>query len=590
MIKMKKLFALATAVALVASMMAAMTIAAFATGDNLLVEIDLWNANLDQPSMGNIATDYNPKGLYNPTTGTLQIALNPVSVSGYQSGLGGMRYDTTGKGSYVSATTLSTTTVNIGTKYDGIDRQITVLTCVEIQLPSYLTQQGVEYIPLEMQVPYTPMDSVIGDGYLSSRLRIDWSSATATDLTALQPNTTMSAGEVAPLVLENQGFLVNTDTNTLSEVTRLSVEKVTSGSDYTLASTALAGESFELYRINLTVGSADTTPTGSIFITFPYDNLDSLYRINATGTKTALYGTQEKAGYEIMTRSIGLFAVVGGEKQVTATPVTPQIEAAQTPNQEEELSQETSPEISLDDMQENSLETDTETDTETDIEIDTELPTGVTQNQNSVAVYANSSYWNPDTGEIDDGGTANAALGDGMSRSVTGTTALVEWEGDVCYVTLRLLLQSSTYDAQFWTRTDYNSYEALSYEIVAENTQTDSVDYRFAVADPYQPIRASMYVIPMGRDTVWYIQLDETTASGDTEEFFANSLAEGDLQGEILVENLAQQEGELPQEDDSAEVEQDSVYLQAEFGAIGVVLVTAIAIALGVMWVRGKKA
>ncbi len=78
--------------------------------------------------------------------------------------------------------------------------------------------------------------------------------------------------------------------------------------------------------------------------------------------------------------------------------------------------------------------------------------------QGAYSVYAGSNYWNPDTGEVDDGGTANAALGDGMSRSVTGTSALVEREGDSYYVTIRLLLQSSTYDAQFWTRTDYNSY------------------------------------------------------------------------------------------------------------------------------------
>ncbi len=316
MIKMNKLISLCVAVAL-ATMM---TITGAAAEGNQLVTVDLWNANLDQPSMGNIATDYNPQALYNPESGTLQIALNPVSVSGYQSGLGGMRYDRTGNGDYVDAVTLSTIQVNIGTKYDGVDREITVLTCVEIQCPEYLTGEGVEYIALMMQVPYTPMDTVIGDGYLESRLRIDWSETTATNLTALQPDTTMSAGEVVPLRLENQGFLVNTDTNTLSEVTRLTVEKITSGSDFDLATTALAGEEFALYRINLTVGSADITPTGAIFITFPYENLDGLYRINASGSKTALFGTQEGEGYEIMTRSIGLFAVVGGEMLEVAVP------------------------------------------------------------------------------------------------------------------------------------------------------------------------------------------------------------------------------------------------------------------------------
>ena len=44
----------------------------------------------------------------------------------------------------------------------------------------------------------------------------------------------------------------------------------------------------------------------------------------------------------------------------------------------------------------------------------------------SAGVYTASvvtTYYNPDTGEVDDGGTANAALGEGMCRSATGTTA-----------------------------------------------------------------------------------------------------------------------------------------------------------------------
>ncbi len=68
-----------------------------AAQSNQLVHIDLWNAAADKASMGNIATDNNKQALYNPTANTLQIAANPVNVSGYISGITAARYDITGK-------------------------------------------------------------------------------------------------------------------------------------------------------------------------------------------------------------------------------------------------------------------------------------------------------------------------------------------------------------------------------------------------------------------------------------------------------------------------------------------------------------
>lgn len=54
-----------------------------------------------------------------------------------------------------------------------------------------------------------------------------------------------------------------------------------------------------------------------------------------------------------------------------------------------------------------------------------------------------TTYYNPDTGNVDDGGTANAALGEGMCRSATDETCLVEVDGDDIWITVRLLLQSN---------------------------------------------------------------------------------------------------------------------------------------------------
>ncbi|MFI3249501.1 MAG: heme-binding Shp domain-containing protein [Eubacteriales bacterium] len=139
--------------------------------------------------------------------------------------------------------------------------------------------------------------------------------------------------------------------------------------------------------------------------------------------------------------------------------------------------------------------------------------------QGAYSLYCGTNYWNPDTNEIEDGGTANAALGEGMCRSATSTKALVEKEGEQYYVTIRLLLQSNTKDVAFYQRTGYNSYRAVNYDIMAEDASTDSIDYRFAVSDPFAPIRATMYVTPMGRSTVWFIELDRSSLSSDTGDF-----------------------------------------------------------------------
>ena len=80
-----------------------------------------------------------------------------------------------------------------------------------------------------------------------------------------------------------------------------------------------------------------------------------------------------------------------------------------------------------------------------------------------------TSYYNPDTGKVDDGGTANAALGEGMCRSATGTTALVEYDGKNTWVTVRLLLQSNCKNVALYTRNGYNSYSKVNYTVMAED-------------------------------------------------------------------------------------------------------------------------
>lgn len=130
-----------------------------------------------------------------------------------------------------------------------------------------------------------------------------------------------------------------------------------------------------------------------------------------------------------------------------------------------------------------------------------------------------TTYYNPDTGNVDDGGTANAALGEGMCRSATDEACLVEvdQEGNV-WITVRLLLQSNCKNVALYTRTGYDSYSKVSYDIMSEDAGNDSIDYRIKVSDAGVKLKGTMYVTPMGRDVLWYLYVDTSTlkeGSGD---------------------------------------------------------------------------
>ncbi len=328
---LKKLASIVLATAMVTSMFTV----AHASESNHLVDIALWNANSDQPSMGNVATDNNVQALYNPSENTLQFATNPVDVSGYCSGIQSALYDTTGKGDFQAVTTLSTGTVETGTKNDGTNHTVTFLSSFEIEVPSYLTMEGVEYIPFQMSVPYTPMDVVVGTGYLDARIRIDWDTMTTTDLTDLVPNTEISTGEVEEITLTSSGVTLNAESTIVSSDALFTVTKVTSGSAYNLAVASLAVAGFDLYEVSLTVDGADFELTGSVNLTFPYSNIPTVYRINDDATKTTLRGLSSAEGYLISTRSMGLYAVLDGVAMEVVE--VPQIEAEVTPEVEVEL-------------------------------------------------------------------------------------------------------------------------------------------------------------------------------------------------------------------------------------------------------------
>lgn len=143
------------------------------------------------------------------------------------------------------------------------------------------------------------------------------------------------------------------------------------------------------------------------------------------------------------------------------------------------------------------------------------LCVGAAAAETKPGVYTGSmvtTYYNPDTGNVDDGGTANAVLGEGMCRSATDKTAFVEvnQDGNV-WVTVRLLLQSNCSNVALYTRSGYDSYTKVDHTIMMEDAANDSIDYRIKVSEPGQKLKCTMYVAPMGRDVLWYLYVDTST-------------------------------------------------------------------------------
>lgn len=319
---MNQLFKKITALALSAAMMLSVSAISLAAESNQLLDMALWNANADQASMGNVATANNTQALYNPTTNTLQFATNPVDVSGYCSGIQELLYDTTGNGDFQSATILSTGTVETGTKNDGTNHTVTFLSSFEFSVPSYLTKQGVEYIAIKMSVPHTPMDVVVGTGYLDARIRLDWDSMTATTLTDLEPNIEISTGAVEDVTFSSNGVDLNAENTVVASDSVFTATPITSGSDYDAVAATLGVSDFDLYDISLTLGGEAFELTGTVNLILPYANIPSVYRINDDGSKTTLRGLSSADGYIISSRSLGLYAVVDGDPMEEASVAT----------------------------------------------------------------------------------------------------------------------------------------------------------------------------------------------------------------------------------------------------------------------------
>ena len=117
---------------------------------------------------------------------------------------------------------------------------------------------------------------------------------------------------------------------------------------------------------------------------------------------------------------------------------------------------------------------------------------------------ATSHYKHPTTGVIEDsGGEGSYVLGQSMTESALNKAALVEVDpqGNT-YVTVRLNLMDNIQNPQF--------------QVDGSRNGNFSADFRMQVPDENAIIRCNMYVIPMGRDVIFYITVgDLKSGSGD---------------------------------------------------------------------------
>lgn len=132
---------------------------------------------------------------------------------------------------------------------------------------------------------------------------------------------------------------------------------------------------------------------------------------------------------------------------------------------------------------------------------------------------ATSHYKHPTTGKIEDsGGEGSYVLGQSMTDSALNKAALVEVDpqGNT-FITVRLNLMDNIQNPQFQVDDSRNgNFSSVSATVMQEDFINNTTDFRMQVPSENAIIRCNMYVIPMGRDVIFYITVGNLqSGSGD---------------------------------------------------------------------------
>jgi hypothetical protein len=297
--------------------------------------VNLWNANTDQESMGDSAFDNNRQALVTVSgnTATVEIATNPVSVSGYTSAV----KDIISNDVIISIDGTSKFTTN--TRYDGTEHKFDYITKFSFELDELKK----EYIDVEINVPYTPMDGIVAgaNSYIPARLKLNWSSleeAGANDKltadTSVATGTTSSGGGggVTSSVNKETGIKVEAEAYVLPDDVEFETKTLTAGTTYSTAKNLIDGD-FVLYSIKAKseTEGGEVSPVGVADVYIPVNNDDAnvkIYRVveGDKNTKPGLTEMEYKLSadgkyYVITVKEFGVFAVVNGEAAEVAETV-----------------------------------------------------------------------------------------------------------------------------------------------------------------------------------------------------------------------------------------------------------------------------
>lgn len=140
-------------------------------------------------------------------------------------------------------------------------------------------------------------------------------------------------------------------------------------------------------------------------------------------------------------------------------------------------------------------------------------------------VTVKPSYTDPENGSIEDPGN-NAAIGQGMTERLCGSTGLLEVGADgSMWLTVRYYLSQFVSDVSFEERAG-GSYRTLSYQTMQTKAPVDGAteitekygftDYRMPIASLDSVFRGKAYIEPMGRNVVYFFTASSpVSGSGD---------------------------------------------------------------------------